>query len=101
LGSIGVKAYINKIRYKELGGDLYNLLGISQPNSTFNLKPLTIDEIKLIELVVIGKTNAEIANEFNTVEKNIEYRLKKLCDRLSVPNSKLKIVEFAVRYGYI
>jgi len=99
--SVGVTGYINKSRYQSLATDLCQILGLNSAGHKFyNFRPLNAIELRLISLICSGQTNKEIAEILHTVEKNIEYKLKKICNSLLIPNNKLKIMEFAVKYGY-
>lgn len=96
--SIGIKAYINKYNISSLCPVIRKIMGIDR--SGYNFEPLSIDEMKLLQLVCRKLTNYSISQELNKSEKTIEKNLKLLSEKLGIENSKLALFEFAVKFGF-
>lgn len=96
--SMGIKAFIHKSNICCLGGILKQITGASKNSG--HLKPLDINDIKLLMLVCRKLTNYQIAEELNKSEKTVEKKLQSLCERLGLVNNRLYLFEYAIKNGY-
>jgi DNA-binding NarL/FixJ family response regulator len=62
--------------------------------------PLTSREIDILELVVEGKTNKEIAYDLNISENTVKIHLRNILDKLHLQN-RIQAAVYAVRQGLV
>lgn len=56
--------------------------------------PLTPQERKVIELVALGKTDREIANELDLSYSTVKHYVRSICQKLKVPNRTAAAVKY-------
>ncbi len=94
-----ILGYINKCRIENLVEDLSVLLNLKHKNG-YKYNPIKDEEMRLLHLVCMKKTNDEIAEQINVDAKTVENKLNKLCDKLYIEHKKIAVYEFCVQYGF-
>lgn len=63
-----------------------------------SLNDLTPRELEILQLVIAGKTNKEIANEVFISQKTVEFHLEHIYSRIGI-RTRLMIGIWAIRQG--
>lgn len=64
------------------------------------IEPLTAREREVLELVVAGASNKEIARRLYVTENTVKYHLKNILQKLHAHN-RAQVVAFALKYGLV
>ena len=72
----------------------------SQPSETLEIEPLTERERQVLELVVEGLTNAEIATQLYLSENTVKKYLRNILQKFHL-NSRVEAAVYAVRAGIV
>ncbi len=95
---IGVKACIPKSLINELDNEIlkamYNIKGC------YNYVKLENDEKKLLIGICEGMTNKNIADLLCVEETTIEYRCRKLAEKVRIKNKRPFFISFGIKYGF-
>lgn len=79
------KIMVNK--FKKMSGGIKSYVNI-----------LSVEEIEMIRLIVMGKSNKEIAKHFNYTEGTVKNKVSRIYERLEI-NDRLQLAVFAVENG--
>jgi DNA-binding NarL/FixJ family response regulator len=74
--------------------------GASQPPSSEVGNGLTAREIQVLELVVEGETNKEIATDLSIAEDTVKIHLRNILEKLHLQN-RIQAAVYAVRQGLV
>jgi DNA-binding NarL/FixJ family response regulator len=88
--------WVSRDMVSELVGTLRGPLGIGGPKSL----GLTRRELEVIEAVVGGRVNKDIAQTFNISEYTVKHHLTRIFDKLGVTN-RVELAMFAVNHDLV
>lgn len=97
-----VDSFITAVR-AVAGGYTWFSPGVTTKLSNGNVAidcELTSRELTILQLLVQGKTNHEIASVIHIAERTIRYNLQKIYDKIQV-DSRCQAISWMIQHGYI